>query len=238
LALVVLSVVEQRLDAVRAVLAGSDVDEVAPSVRVPRSTLHRWKVRYLFADPAIGRFDDPEAILGAEAGPPLSNKNVPSFTATLGVPGYQPSWCSGRVACRPQQKSRASKPSLSSISCARQLALSERHRYYLSPRIERISRPVSVMCQNLRPFVFVASTPGEKRSTTARAEAVGESNSLPFQGSVSTLTRLVLGSSRPSTRWPLKTLCTEIHSSAVEESTVFDSDGDRASTAPAGGPPS
>jgi transposase InsO family protein len=47
LALVVLSVVEQRLDAVRAVLAGGEVVEVASSVGVHRSTLHRWTARYL-----------------------------------------------------------------------------------------------------------------------------------------------------------------------------------------------
>jgi transposase InsO family protein len=47
LALVVLSVVEQRLDAVRAVLAGADVVEVAARVGVHRSTLHRWIARYL-----------------------------------------------------------------------------------------------------------------------------------------------------------------------------------------------
>ncbi|MEU4640346.1 IS481 family transposase [Micromonospora sp. NPDC023814] len=47
LALVVLSVVEQRLDAVRAVLAGSDVVEVAAKCGVHRSTVHRWVGRYL-----------------------------------------------------------------------------------------------------------------------------------------------------------------------------------------------
>ena len=47
MALVVLSVVEQRLDAVRAVLAGADVVEVAARVGVHRSTLHRWIARYL-----------------------------------------------------------------------------------------------------------------------------------------------------------------------------------------------
>jgi transposase InsO family protein len=47
LALVVLSVVEQRLDAVRAVLDGADVVEVAARVGVHRSTLHRWIGRYL-----------------------------------------------------------------------------------------------------------------------------------------------------------------------------------------------
>jgi transposase InsO family protein len=47
LALVVLSVVEQRLDAVRAVLAGAEVSEVAARAGVHRSTVHRWLVRYL-----------------------------------------------------------------------------------------------------------------------------------------------------------------------------------------------
>ena len=45
--LVVLSVVEQRLDAVRAVLAGAEVTEIAAQVGVHRSTLHRWVARYL-----------------------------------------------------------------------------------------------------------------------------------------------------------------------------------------------
>lgn len=47
MALVVLSVVEKRLDAVRAVLAGGTVVEVAARVGVSRSTLHRWLARYL-----------------------------------------------------------------------------------------------------------------------------------------------------------------------------------------------
>lgn len=47
MALVVLSVVEQRLDAVRAVLAGAEVSEVAAQVGVHRSTVHRWVGRYL-----------------------------------------------------------------------------------------------------------------------------------------------------------------------------------------------
>jgi hypothetical protein len=47
LALVVLSVVEQRLDAVRAAPDGGVVAEVAASVGVHRSTLHRWTTRYL-----------------------------------------------------------------------------------------------------------------------------------------------------------------------------------------------
>jgi transposase len=47
LAVVVLSLVEQRLDAVRTVLAGADVTEVAASIGVHRSTVHRWTARYL-----------------------------------------------------------------------------------------------------------------------------------------------------------------------------------------------
>jgi transposase InsO family protein len=47
LALIVLSVVEQRLDAVRAVLAGAEVAEVAARVGVHRVTVHRWVARYL-----------------------------------------------------------------------------------------------------------------------------------------------------------------------------------------------
>jgi transposase InsO family protein len=47
LALVVLSVVEQRLDAVRAVLGGATVVEVAAQLGVSRSTVHRWISRYL-----------------------------------------------------------------------------------------------------------------------------------------------------------------------------------------------
>ena len=47
MALVVLSLVEQRLDAVRAVLAGASVTEVAAATGESRSTLHRWIGRYL-----------------------------------------------------------------------------------------------------------------------------------------------------------------------------------------------
>jgi len=47
LALVVLSKIEQRLDAVRAVLAGADVTAVATSLGVHRSSVHRWVARYL-----------------------------------------------------------------------------------------------------------------------------------------------------------------------------------------------
>lgn len=47
MALVVLSVVEQRLDAVRAVLDGGDVSEVAAQAGVHRATVHRWMERYL-----------------------------------------------------------------------------------------------------------------------------------------------------------------------------------------------
>jgi transposase InsO family protein len=47
LVLVALSVVEQRLDAVRLVLAGATVTEVAARVGVSRQTLHSWLSRYL-----------------------------------------------------------------------------------------------------------------------------------------------------------------------------------------------
>ena len=47
MALVVLSVVELRLDAVRAVSAGADVPEVARQAGVHRATVHRWVGRYL-----------------------------------------------------------------------------------------------------------------------------------------------------------------------------------------------
>jgi transposase InsO family protein len=47
LALVVLSVVEQRLVAVRAVLDGAEVVEIAARLGVHRATLHRWVARYL-----------------------------------------------------------------------------------------------------------------------------------------------------------------------------------------------
>ena len=47
MALVVLSKVEQRLDAVRAVLAGAQVSEVAAAAGVSRQSVHAWVVRYL-----------------------------------------------------------------------------------------------------------------------------------------------------------------------------------------------
>lgn len=47
MALVALSVVEQRLDAVRAVLVGARATDVAASVRVSRQSLHTWISRYL-----------------------------------------------------------------------------------------------------------------------------------------------------------------------------------------------
>ena len=47
MALVALSVIEQRLDAVRAVLAGGEVTSVARDLQVHRSTVHRWVEAYL-----------------------------------------------------------------------------------------------------------------------------------------------------------------------------------------------
>jgi transposase-like protein len=42
-----LSVIELRLDAVRAVLAGARVGEVGASLGVSRQSVHAWMVRYL-----------------------------------------------------------------------------------------------------------------------------------------------------------------------------------------------
>lgn len=47
MALIALSVVEQRLDAVRAVLAGASITEVAAQVGVTRQSVHAWIGRYL-----------------------------------------------------------------------------------------------------------------------------------------------------------------------------------------------
>ena len=47
MALVVLSKVEQRLDAVRAVLAGASVVEVAAAFGVSRISVHAWLRRYM-----------------------------------------------------------------------------------------------------------------------------------------------------------------------------------------------
>ena len=56
LALVALSVVEQRLDAVRAVLSGAKVTEVAAAMGVSRQSVHTWVARYL-ADGLAGLAD-------------------------------------------------------------------------------------------------------------------------------------------------------------------------------------
>ena len=47
MALVALSVVEQRLDAVRAVLSGARITEVASLAGVSRQSVHTWIARYL-----------------------------------------------------------------------------------------------------------------------------------------------------------------------------------------------
>jgi transposase-like protein len=72
LALVVSSVVEQRLDAVRAVLAGGDVVEVAASVGAHRSTLHRWTARYL-VEGLSGLSDPGHPREGLEVSTPVEN---------------------------------------------------------------------------------------------------------------------------------------------------------------------
>ena len=64
MALVVLSKVEQRLDAVRAVLGGAKVSEVAGSVGVSRQRLHTWLTRYLLE--------------GGRAGGPVASARVVS----------------------------------------------------------------------------------------------------------------------------------------------------------------
>jgi transposase-like protein len=68
LALVALSVVERRLDAVRAVLAGASVTEVAASLGVSRQSVHDWVGRYLAVGAAEGEPDpDAAAAAGVEA---------------------------------------------------------------------------------------------------------------------------------------------------------------------------
>jgi transposase InsO family protein len=69
LALVVLSVVEQRLDAVRAVLDGADVAGVAARAGVHRATVHRWVARYLAGQLAglAGRSHRPRSSPGQAA---------------------------------------------------------------------------------------------------------------------------------------------------------------------------
>ena len=54
MALVVLSVVEQRLDAVRAVLSGAKVTEVAAALGVSRQSVHTWIGRYLAEGLPVG----------------------------------------------------------------------------------------------------------------------------------------------------------------------------------------
>jgi transposase len=66
LALVVLSMVEHRLDAVRAVLAGADVTKVAAGIGVHRSTAHRWVGRYL-SEQLVGLVDRSHRPLSSPA---------------------------------------------------------------------------------------------------------------------------------------------------------------------------
>jgi transposase-like protein len=54
----------QRLDAVRAVLDGADVVEVAARLGVHRATLHRWVARYL-TEQLAGRPVAPATFLSA-----------------------------------------------------------------------------------------------------------------------------------------------------------------------------
>lgn len=57
MALVVMSMVEQRLDAVRAVLAGATVTEVAAGLGVSRQSVHTWVGRYLLEGGVSGLAD-------------------------------------------------------------------------------------------------------------------------------------------------------------------------------------
>ena len=57
MALVVMSVVEQRLDAVRAVLSGAKVTEVAAGLGVSRQSVHTWVSRYLLEGGVAGLAD-------------------------------------------------------------------------------------------------------------------------------------------------------------------------------------
>ena len=71
MALVQLSVVEQRLDAVRAVLGGAQVKEVAAAMGVSRQSVHGWLARYLvegvagLADRSHRPHDSPRQAAGA-----------------------------------------------------------------------------------------------------------------------------------------------------------------------------
>jgi transposase len=71
LALIVFSVVEQRLDAVGAVLAGAQVNEVAAALGVHRATVQRWFGRYL-----------AEQVAGAEPAWRSRAKRRPSVEAS------------------------------------------------------------------------------------------------------------------------------------------------------------
>lgn len=89
--LVVLSVVEQRLDAVRLVLSGVPLVEVAQRVGVHRSTLHRWVSRYL-AGQVAGLADRSHR-------PGRSPVQVPEAveTAVAEIRRMHPRWGSRRI---------------------------------------------------------------------------------------------------------------------------------------------
>lgn len=91
MALVALSVVERRLDAVRAVLAGAPVTEVARQVGVSRQSVHTWVGRYL-AGGLAGLADRPSR---PKVSPGRSAREVEAVVVELGR--EHPRWGARRI---------------------------------------------------------------------------------------------------------------------------------------------
>ena len=89
MALVVLSKVEQRLDAVRAVLAGASVTEVAAAVGVSRVSVHAWLQRYL-AEGVAGLADRSHR-------PRSSPAQVDDAVAVTEMRRQHPRWGAARI---------------------------------------------------------------------------------------------------------------------------------------------
>lgn len=88
-ALVVLSKVEQRLDAVRAVLAGPSVTEVAAAVGVSRVSVHAWLQRYL-AEGVAGLADRSHR-------PRSSPRQASDLVAVTEMRRRHPRWGAARI---------------------------------------------------------------------------------------------------------------------------------------------